>query len=62
MKVGLIDCDSHNFPNLPWMKISAYHKKLGDDVGFANAEGVYDLPAYAAMVWEGMDCKTLSPV
>jgi len=25
-KIGLIDCDSHNYPNLPLMKISAYHK------------------------------------
>lgn len=27
MKVGLIDVDGHNFPNLPLMKISAYHKR-----------------------------------
>ena len=32
MKVGLIDVDSHNFPNLALMKISAYHKKQGDTV------------------------------
>lgn len=32
MKVGLIDVDGHNFPNLPLMKISAYHKKIGDSV------------------------------
>lgn len=32
MKVGLIDVDGHNFPNLPLMKISAYHKQKGDDV------------------------------
>jgi len=32
MKIGLIDVDSHNFPNLALMKISAYHKMLGDDV------------------------------
>jgi hypothetical protein len=25
MKIGLIDVDSHNFPNLALMKISAYH-------------------------------------
>lgn len=34
MKVGLIDVDGHNFPNLPLMKLSAYHKKQGDQVGF----------------------------
>lgn len=32
MKIGLIDCDSHNYPNLPLMKLSAYHKAKGDDV------------------------------
>lgn len=33
MKVGLIDVDGHNFPNIPLMKISAWHKKQGDTVG-----------------------------
>lgn len=32
MKIGLIDVDGHNFPNLALMKIAAYHKSLGDDV------------------------------
>lgn len=32
MKIGLIDVDSHNFPNLPLMKISAWHKAQGDHV------------------------------
>lgn len=32
MKVGLIDLDSHNFPNIPLMKISAWHKQQGDSV------------------------------
>lgn len=32
MKIGLIDVDSHNFPNLPLMKLSAYHKSIGDSV------------------------------
>lgn len=26
MNVGLIDVDSHNYPNLALMKISAYHE------------------------------------
>lgn len=30
MKIGLIDVDGHNFPNLPLMKLSAYHKANGD--------------------------------
>ena len=32
MKVGLIDNDYNNFPNIALMKISAYHKAKGDDV------------------------------
>ena len=32
MKIGLIDCDSHHFPNLPLMKLSAWHKQQGDSV------------------------------
>lgn len=32
MRVGLIDCDGHNFPSLPLMKLSAWHKTQGDAV------------------------------
>lgn len=32
MKIGLIDVDGHNFPNIPLMKISAWHKQHGDTV------------------------------
>lgn len=32
MKIGLIDVDGHNFPNLPLMKLSAWHKQKGDTV------------------------------
>lgn len=31
-KIGLIDLDGHNFPNIPLMKISAWHKAKGDHV------------------------------
>lgn len=43
MKIGLVDVDSHNFPNLCLMKISRYHKKSGDNVEFWKAESSYDL-------------------
>lgn len=36
MKIGLIDADGHNFPNIPLMKISAYHKTRGDQVEWYN--------------------------
>lgn len=32
MKIGLIDVDSHNYPNLPLMKIAGWHKANGDKV------------------------------
>lgn len=32
MKIGLIDVDGHNFPNLPLMKLSAWHKQQGDSI------------------------------
>ena len=42
MKIGLIDVDSHNFPNLALMKISAYHKAQGDEVEWWWGWGQYD--------------------
>lgn len=36
MKIGLIDVDGHNFPNLPLMKLSAWHKARGDHVEWYN--------------------------
>ncbi|MBQ0124974.1 MAG: radical SAM protein, partial [Clostridiales bacterium] len=42
MKIGLIDVDSHNFPNLCLMKLSAYHKSLGDKVDWYNGFEHYD--------------------
>lgn len=45
MKVGLIDVDGHNFPNLALMKLSAYHKARGDTVswwwGWEHYDRVY---------------------
>ena len=32
MRIGLIDVDDHGYPNLPLMKISAWHKRGGDSV------------------------------
>ncbi len=44
MKVGLIDVDgSKTFPNLPLMKLSAYHKSRGDTVEWAYPMEHYDL-------------------
>jgi hypothetical protein len=43
MNIGLIDIDSHNFPNLALMKLSAWHKRNGDNVEFASMFGEYDI-------------------
>lgn len=32
MRIALIDVDGHNFPNLPLMKLSTWHKQNGDQV------------------------------
>ena len=32
MRIGLIDVDGHKFPNIPLMKLSAWHKAQGDHV------------------------------
>lgn len=42
MKIGLIDVDGHNFPNLALMKISACHKARGDTVEWWWGFGQYD--------------------
>lgn len=40
MRVGLIDVDSHNFPNLSLMKLSAWHKKQGNEVELLKPDDV----------------------
>ena len=42
MKIGLIDVDGHNFPNLALMKLSSWHKKQGDSVEWCNLFKHYD--------------------
>ena len=42
MNIGLIDVDSHNFPNLALMKISSWHKQRGDRVEWWNGLMHYD--------------------
>ena len=42
MKIGLVDVDGHNFPNLALMKIAAYHKIAGDQVAWVNYFERYD--------------------
>lgn len=51
MKIGLIDVDSHNFPNLALMKISAWHKSQGDTVGWWWGWEHYDV-VYMSKVFD----------
>lgn len=42
MRIGLIDVDSHRMPNLPIMKLSAWHKAQGDTVEWYDTwNGLY---------------------
>jgi hypothetical protein len=42
MKIGILDIDGHNFPNLALMKISSYHKSCGNTVEWVNHFEHYD--------------------
>lgn len=57
MKIGLIDVDSHNFPNLAMMKISAWHKARGDAVEWWFPMEHYDI-VYVSKVF-GDEYSTL---
>lgn len=56
MKVGLIDVDGHNYPNLALMKLSAWHKAHGDTVEWWWGWGQYDR-VYMSKVFD----ETYSP-
>ena len=43
IRIGLIDVDSHNFPNLCLMKLSAYHKAQGHQVCFWSPLFYFDV-------------------
>ena len=51
MRIGLIDVDGHNFPNVALMKIASWHRKNGDNVEWALPMfGEYDR-IYASKVF-----------
>ena len=44
MRIGLLDIDHHNYPNLAQMKLSAYHKAKGDEVQvYTTFDDRYDI-------------------
>ena len=40
MNIALVDIDSHNFPNLVLMKLSAWHKSKGDNVSLVSPDEI----------------------
>lgn len=59
MNIGLYDADGHNYPSLPLMKISAYHKSRGDQVEWAIPMMHYDI-VYVSRVF-GDEYTTFDP-
>ena len=51
MKIGMIDVDGHNWPNLALMKISAWHKSRGDTVEWCSPLLHYDV-VYQSRVFD----------
>lgn len=49
--IGLIDVDGHNFPNLALMRISAYHKSIGDTVEWWETDFVYYDKVYMSKIF-----------
>lgn len=57
MRIGLVDVDGHNFPNLALMKLSAWHKRRGDTVEFADpAARRYDKVYMSKVFTFSRDC------
>ena len=42
MKIGLVDVDGHNFPNIALMKIASWHRQQGDTAEWVNGFEPYD--------------------
>lgn len=53
--------DCHNFPSLPMMKLSAYHKSIGDKVEVFDYWNTYDL-VYASKVFSFTEDIDVYPV
>ena len=57
MRIGLVDVDGHNFPNIALMKLSAWHKRRGDTVEFADpAARRYDKVYMSKVFTFSRDC------
>lgn len=54
MNIGLIDMDGHNFPNLALMRISAYHKSIGDQVEWWETDFKYYDIVYKSKIFSNI--------
>ena len=59
MKIGLIDVDGHNYPNLALMKLSAWHKKQGDEVEWWWGWSQYDV-VYMSKIFDDSYSQDIS--
>ena len=61
MRIGLIDVDGHNFPNLALMRISAWHKAQGDEVEWWQGELIHYNRVYMSKIFSDAYSKDLPP-
>ena len=59
MKIGLMDIDGHNFPNLALMKIARHHRQNGDTVEWVNHLDRYDKVYQSKVFTFTNDIKTV---
>lgn len=60
MNIGLIDVDGHNFPNLALMRISAYHKAMGDNVDWWQGDLFYYDKVYMSKIFSNEYSKDVA--
>lgn len=61
MNIGLIDVDGHHFPNLCLMKLSSYHKALGDEVEWWSKYATHYDIVYMSKVFSDAYSPDISP-
>lgn len=59
VRIGLVDVDGHNYPNLALMKLSAWHKAKGDKVEWCVPLLKYDL-VYQSRVFDDTYSRDIS--
>lgn len=59
MRIGLIDVDGHHFPNLALMRISAYHKSIGDEVEWWWSDFVHYDIVYMSKIFSNAYSKDI---